>query len=113
MARGGYAVLCWGALATLLSLALILWSFLDHRPLVLVFAMTVGQAVGTLSFVLFLLVVVADLRGAKALRSADDPASSATASPTPPDSGAGPPDSRYSGARDSGARLGYARTHGG
>ncbi len=51
----------------LLALALIGWSLLDPRPIPVILAMSVGQAIGTLSFAAFLLVVVRDLRGAQQL----------------------------------------------
>ena len=53
---------CANALA---ALALIVWSLLDPRPVPLVLAMSVGQALGTASFVAFLLVVADDLRRAE------------------------------------------------
>ena len=63
----GYRLLRLAAGVTLLALALICWSFFDRRPIVLVAAMTVGQALGTLSLLAFLAVVLADLRSAKVL----------------------------------------------
>jgi hypothetical protein len=47
----------------LVALALIVWSLLDPRPLLVIGAMSVGQVIGTLSFAAFLFVVVADVRG--------------------------------------------------
>jgi hypothetical protein len=52
----------------LLALALMVWSVLDPRPLPVVVAMSVGQAIGTLSLLLYLVVVGFDLRR----RLADD-----------------------------------------
>ena len=52
-------IACFFALA---SLALMVWSVFDRRPIPVVVAMSVGQALGTLSLGAFLVVVVADLR---------------------------------------------------
>jgi len=49
-------------LLSLLALGLMVWSVLDPRPLPVILAMSLGQLLGTLSLLLFLLVVVADLR---------------------------------------------------
>ena len=46
----------------LLALALIVWSLLDPRPIPVILAMSAAQAVGTVSFGAFLVVVVRDLR---------------------------------------------------
>jgi hypothetical protein len=46
----------------LAGLALMVWSVFDPRPLPVIVAMSVGQIVGTLSFVMFLAIVLADLR---------------------------------------------------
>lgn len=48
----------------LIGLALMTWSLFDQGWIPVMMAMSVGQGIGTLSFVLFLLVVVIDLRGA-------------------------------------------------
>ncbi|HKP62604.1 MAG TPA: hypothetical protein VJV78_37975 [Polyangiales bacterium] len=50
------------AVSALLALALMVWGVLDPRPIALVVAMSVGQGLGTLSFALYALVVLADLR---------------------------------------------------
>jgi hypothetical protein len=52
------------AVAALLALALMVWGILDPHPISLVIAMSVGQALGTASFLVFLGVVVVDLRRA-------------------------------------------------
>jgi hypothetical protein len=44
------------------ALGLMAWSLLDPRPVPVIIAMSVGQGIGTLSFVAFLVVVAADLR---------------------------------------------------
>jgi len=46
----------------LLALGLIVWSLVDSRAIAVVLAMSIGQALGTLSLALYLVVVVADLR---------------------------------------------------
>jgi peptidoglycan/LPS O-acetylase OafA/YrhL len=53
------------SVCALLALALMVWGVLDPSPIALVVAMSVGQALGTLSFALYALVVIADLRHAK------------------------------------------------
>ena len=50
---------CWCALA---ALALMTWSLFDPRPLPVIAAMSVGQVLGTMSFVAFLYAVARDLR---------------------------------------------------
>jgi len=45
----------------LIGLALVTWSVLDPRPLAVVLAKSLGQAIGTASLALFLAVVAADL----------------------------------------------------
>jgi len=50
------------ALSALLALGLMVWGVVDSAPIALVIAMSVGQALGTLSFALYALVVIADLR---------------------------------------------------
>jgi hypothetical protein len=49
-------------LLALVALGLVVWSLLDPRPIPVIVAMSVGQALGTVSFVAFLLVVAGDLR---------------------------------------------------
>jgi len=48
----------------LVALALMVWSLLDPTPLPVLVAMSMGQALGTVSLVMFGAVVVADLRRA-------------------------------------------------
>jgi hypothetical protein len=52
-------VACLNALA---ALALMMWSLFEPHPLQVIAAMSVGQVLGTLSFVLYLSVVAVDLR---------------------------------------------------
>jgi hypothetical protein len=65
---------------SLVALALMVWSLLDPKPLAVIVAMSVGQALGTASLALFILVVVGDLRRAHLLdreeRSKPSPPSS-------------------------------------
>jgi hypothetical protein len=49
----------------LAALAMMIWSLFDPRPIPVIAAMSVGQALGTLSFVAFLYVVAMDLRKPK------------------------------------------------
>lgn len=55
---------CW---MTLVALGLFVWSVLDPDPVPVMIAMSIGQAVGTGAFLLYLLVIIADLRRAKVL----------------------------------------------
>lgn len=52
---------------SLVALALMVWSLLDPKPLAVIVAMSVGQALGTASLTLFILVVIGDLRRAHLL----------------------------------------------
>ena len=49
-------------LLTLIGLALMVWSMLEPTPLPVMLAMTVGQAIGTSAFALYLFVVIRDVR---------------------------------------------------
>jgi hypothetical protein len=57
---------------SLVALALIVWSLFDPRPLQVVGAMSIGQALGTASFAAFGYVVLADLRARLAGREPPD-----------------------------------------
>ena len=50
------------AIAALVALALICWALFDPRALPIIVALSVGQGIGTLSFLLYLVVVIRDLR---------------------------------------------------
>jgi peptidoglycan/LPS O-acetylase OafA/YrhL len=50
------------ALLALFGLAMMVWAVLVPTPMPVILAMSVGQGAGTLSFLLYLLVVIADLR---------------------------------------------------
>ena len=54
----------WACALGLIGLALMTWSLFDQGWIPVMMAMSVGQAIGTLSFAVFLLVVVVDLRKA-------------------------------------------------
>jgi hypothetical protein len=55
-------VLMWACGLALFALGLIVWSVLDPRPIPVIVAMSVGQVIGTVSFLAFLLVVATDVR---------------------------------------------------
>lgn len=46
----------------LVALGLIVWSVVDPRPVPVILAMSVGQAIGTLSFLAFIWLVIDDAR---------------------------------------------------
>jgi hypothetical protein len=48
----------------LLGLGLMVWSLFDPHPIPVILAMSLGQVLGTLSFLVFLVVVAYDLRRA-------------------------------------------------
>lgn len=50
----------------IMALALMLWSLVDPTPAPVLIALSVGQAVGTVSFLAYLVVVVWDVRRARA-----------------------------------------------
>ena len=60
------------AVLALIGLALFVWSVLDPRPVPVVVAMSVGQAIGTLSFLLYVLAFYLDLRRARVLGKGAD-----------------------------------------
>jgi len=60
------------AFLALAGLAFMVWSLLDPRPIPIMAAMSVGQGLGTLSFVIFLVVVVQDAWRANRKRKLDD-----------------------------------------
>ena len=49
----------------LIALALMTWSLFDQGWIPVMMAMSVGQGIGTLSFALFLVIVIIDLRQAE------------------------------------------------
>jgi hypothetical protein len=46
----------------LVALALIVWSLLHPKPLPVIVAMSVGQGIGTLSLLMFIHAIIADVR---------------------------------------------------
>jgi MFS family permease len=59
------------AVLTLIGLALMVWSVLVPTPLPVMLAMTVGQAIGSSAFAIYLFVVVRTLR--RELRGKEPP----------------------------------------
>jgi len=57
----------------LISLALMSWSLFDQGWIPIMMAMSVGQGIGTLSFALFLVIVIIDLRQAEFRPSIPNP----------------------------------------
>jgi peptidoglycan/LPS O-acetylase OafA/YrhL len=53
------------AVLTLLGLVLMVWAVVDPRATPVMIAMSVGQGLGTMAFVIYLGVVLADLRRAR------------------------------------------------
>lgn len=56
----------------LIALPLMIWSIFDKTVWPIMAALTIGQGIGTLSFVLFLIVVVRDLGVKKKLRPSEE-----------------------------------------
>lgn len=52
----------WACIWSLIALALIVWSQIQPKPIPVIVAMSVGQAIGTLSLLLFLGSVALDIR---------------------------------------------------
>ena len=50
------------AVLTLIGLALMVWSILQPTPLPVMLAMSVGQAIGSSAFAIYLFVVIKELR---------------------------------------------------
>jgi len=57
----------------LVALALMMWGVVDPRPLPVLVGLMIGQGLGTLSFILYLVVIAADLRLRRKLRAEDVP----------------------------------------
>jgi hypothetical protein len=57
-----YRLLVAACISAFIGLALMVWSVLDPRPVPVVVSMTVGQAFGTLSLLLYLIVVFMDIK---------------------------------------------------
>ena len=63
--KRAHMVLRIAAVLAIFGLAMMVWSVLKPTPMPVVLAMSVGQGAGTLSFLLYLLVIIADLRRAR------------------------------------------------
>ena len=57
-------VLSIACVLALVSLVLMVWSLLEPTPLPVLVAMSLGQVIGTISLLMFLAVVLADMRRA-------------------------------------------------
>lgn len=57
----------WACYMTLLALAMMVYSLVYPKPLPVIVAMSLSQALGTFSLLLFLIVVAADFRRARIL----------------------------------------------
>ena len=57
-------LMVWACWLGLVGLALMSWSLFDQGWIPVMMAMSVGQGIGTLSFALFLVIVIIDLRQA-------------------------------------------------
>lgn len=64
-ARRQMIVLRIAALLAIFGLVFMCWAVLQPTPMPVILAMSIGQGAGTLSFLMFLFVVIADLRRAK------------------------------------------------
>ncbi|HSN97102.1 MAG TPA: hypothetical protein VLS89_02355 [Candidatus Nanopelagicales bacterium] len=71
----------------LVALALMAYSLLDPRPPAVIVAMSVGQALGTLSLLFFVVVVLWDLRRSRVLSIGAPPSFRPSGAPPP----SGPP----------------------
>lgn len=57
------ALIVTSILLTWIALGMFVWSVLAPTPLPVMLAMTIGQGIGSLAFLLFIIVVVRDWRG--------------------------------------------------
>jgi hypothetical protein len=64
-------LLRFAAILALVGLGFMVWSLLDPRPIPIMAAMSVGQGLGTVSFVIFLVVVLQDAWRANRKRKPD------------------------------------------
>jgi hypothetical protein len=79
MKLGTSTVLRAACISALGALALMSWSLFDPRPFPVIAAMSVGQVLGTTSFLLYLFVVARELRP---LRAPEPEATEASGPPT-------------------------------
>ncbi len=61
-------MLRYSAALTMIALVLMVWSMLQPTPLPVMLAMTIGQALGTIAFALYGIVIARDLRHARRAR---------------------------------------------
>lgn len=66
-------LMVWACWLGLLGLVLMSWSLFDQGWIPIMMAMSVGQGIGTLSFALFLVIVIIDLRHAEFRPSLPNP----------------------------------------
>ncbi len=71
-ARGSRRVLVVACCLCLVALGLMVWSLVSPTVLSVMVAMSLGQAIGTLSLLLYLWVVIADLRRSRVLGERTD-----------------------------------------
>ncbi len=83
-AHFGHRALRWAAITGLLALILMVWGVIDPHPISLVVAMSVGQALGTLSFAVYWMVVINDLRRSRVFSGFVTRLSSMRPPPPPP-----------------------------
>lgn len=62
------------AMVALVALACMVWSLLDPRPVPIMVAMSIGQALGTFSLLLYAIVVVVEARRAARAERPEAPA---------------------------------------
>lgn len=67
-----HRLLRYAAMAAIVALALLVWSFFDPQPIASVVALTVGQGLGTASLLTFIVIVIADLRRKNVFPSAEE-----------------------------------------
>jgi hypothetical protein len=73
------------AVLALVGLAFFVWSLVDPSPIPVIVAMSVGQGIGTLSFLLFVLLILLDIRrGGRRAAQAEAAARAQEAAPAPP-----------------------------
>jgi hypothetical protein len=66
-------LMVWACWLGLVALALMSWSLFDQGWIPIMMAMSLGQGIGTLSFALFLVIVIIDLRQATFRTSVPNP----------------------------------------
>jgi hypothetical protein len=64
-------ILRFAVVLAIIALGLIIWAMVDPRPVPVIVAMSVGQALGTLSLLGYVVVVIADLRAEASAKKKD------------------------------------------